>query len=162
MNKEQINAAKQQIHLLCVMWAPKAIITQSIDEYTLTLKNIDPKVLYMTARPSKNRAFITTEKFMTTWQENEAIFEKEPPEIAISYSNMPLDSYGVAEAISIVLCNPKRGNETHSWIFQLKFLSSTSIKPGSYDEIALFIDWLPSFECPLPIKLILPTLLPNS
>lgn len=157
MTKQEINPTPQQIHLLCMLWAKKATITQNHNGYFLTLKNIDPKVLYMTARPSKNRAFITVENFITCWIKNNNSFKAEPPEIAITYSKMAPDNYGVAEAIPIALCDPKlQGKKNYT--FQLNFLAE-KITPGEYDEICLFIDWLPSFECPEPIRLVLPNLL---
>lgn len=147
--------SKEMLHLLCMVWAKEAVIAQNNSSYIMTLKNCDQKVLSSTSRPRQLQAFMDIENFLILWSENDDLFEKEPPEISIAYTAMPVSSEGIARSIAIELSHPVKHQQ--DWVFQLAFRNEI-MKAGSYQDIALFIDWIPTPYCPAPIKLLFPEL----
>jgi hypothetical protein len=141
---------QKKYHFLFMVSAKKGDVKEGI----LTLDNVDHKVLFMTARPGRCRAFIFIEKYLATWARNNPLFLREPPRVAVIYSGMKENNQGRAQAIPIEISNP-RGNNLH-WTFDVKNLSQ-----GQYRDIILFIDWPASLECPEPIKLEVPSLFRN-
>jgi hypothetical protein len=147
-------AIKQKnLHLLCMIWAQEATIT---GDHSLIIRNTNPKVLCTTARPVASRFCILTSTFMSAWMQNQDKFEKEPPEIALVYSQMPADRGGIAHAIPIVLTKPSV-SDRHDWKFKL-VQPNPVLPPGTFRDVALFIDWLPSLHCPEPISITFPKL----
>lgn len=150
MNNMQIK--QENLHLLCMVWAEKAVVT---DDNKFILHHIDKKILCTTARPKNTRFFILANTFMLAWINNQASFEKEPPEIALTYSDMQSEKDGISHAIAIQIMKPMMGADG-SVTFNL---TQTPLLPArQYDDVALFIDWLPSTRCPEPIKITFPKL----
>lgn len=142
----------QHFHPLCIVWAKEAVVMRDGKELKLVLNGLESKILYSASRPKKYRNFILSERFMTLWSDNKDAFEEEPPEIGIVYSKMNIGADGIAHAVPIKLSDPIcNGND---WKFKLE--ETSILKEGCYNDIALFIDWLPSIDCPLPIKIIFP------
>lgn len=156
MTENKLPAGKN-LHLLCMLWAEQGLIYRQDNKIFFKLLRIDPKILYMTARPVKLRNFVEANKFLAIWQNNPAHFQQEPPEIGLIYTSMPPDNHGIAHAISIVLTNPIL-NTDGSWSFELNS-SNQELAAGVYHDIILFIDWLPTNYCPKPIHDLFPTLL---
>lgn len=147
----------QHLHPLCMLWAKEATIAkEERGEITLSLKGVDPKVLYVAARPKKFRSFIIAKKFMSLWIENPHVYEKEPPEIGIVYSTMKRGVDGIAHAIPMTLSHPILEEEL-CWKFKLGF-PKEKLAVGLYKDIVLFIDWLPSKHCPGPIQMTFPSM----
>lgn len=155
MPAPKVTSDQDLYHFLFVMTAEEGLI-QKDKEFTLTLKNVDAKVSYMTARPGRDRAFIPADKFLRTWINNNQEFTQNPPEIAIIHSNMKTDAHSISQAIPIILWDPV-ANGHNSWKFKLK-MQTEKLMAGSYLGITLFIDWLPALKCPEPIRLELPSL----
>lgn len=147
--------SKEMLHLLCMVWAKEAVIAQNNSGYTMTLKNCDQKVLSSTSRPRQLQEFLDIENFLTLWSEHDDLFVKEPAEISIVYTAMPVNSDGIADSIAIELSHPVKHQQ--DWVFQLAFRDKR-MKAGSYQDIALFIDWIPTPYCPAPIKVLFPEL----
>lgn len=135
-----------------MVWADEAVISH--EPLTLILQNIHYKVLYSATRPKKMQEFIHIDRFMSTWINNRSAFENDPPEVAITYTKMPVDKDGIVHAIPIKLSNPT-AKENNSWQFDLAF-PKNNIAIGKYQDAALFIDWFPSSICPEPIRLLFP------
>lgn len=144
---------QRNLHLLCMLWAKEATI---IGDCSIAIRDSDPKILCTTARPIATRFFILTDVFMSLWIQNQASFEKEPPEIALVYSQMPAGPDGIAHAAPVVLTKPS-AEGPHAWTFEFAQPSAARLA-GTLRDIALFIDWLPSLHCPEPISLIFPKL----
>jgi hypothetical protein len=156
MSQQKILSDQQQYHFAFMIRAREAVIKEDKDNHTLTLKNIDTKALYMTARPGRDRAFISTDRFMNIWIENNNAFVLNVPQIAILHSGMKTDVNGLSQAISLVLSDPA-SEGGHGWKFKLK-TQSKDLTAGHYQDVILVFDWLPAMECPEPIKLELPSL----
>ncbi len=142
-------ADQKQYHFLFMISAKEASVS---DDHRLTLKEIDHKVLFMTARPKRCRAFIPAERYLTTWAKNHSLFLQQPPEIAMIHSDMKEDAHGKAKAIPMEMTNPQKIG-LNSWKFD-----SHLVKSGIYRSIVLFLDWLPALECPKPIQIEVPAL----
>ena len=153
MTSNQDSTKQRNLHLLCMIWAREATI---VDEHSLIIRHADPRVLCTTARPVATRFCILTNTFMSAWVRNQASFEKEPPEIAMVYSQMPAGPDSIAHAIPIVLTKPSVVN-THDWKFRL-IQPNPTLQNGTFRDITLFIDWLPSLRCPDPISITFPRL----
>ena len=138
-------------HPLIVIWAQNAFIEKG----TFHLKNIESKVLYSASRPKKYRNFILASQFIHLWIANIEAFNKEPPEIGLVYSNMPFGEDEIAHAIPICLTNPRlKGTD---WLFEIEEPQNI-LNQTHYKNVALFIDWLPSITCPLPIQILFPNM----
>ena len=82
--------------------------------------------------------------------QNEEVFKKDPPEIAMAHSSIEISNDGVAHALPLELSHPiKKGSA--SWEF-----CTTFSQQGRYHDVVLFIDWLPSAVRPKPIQLLFP------
>ena len=150
MPKTYQGADQKKIHFLFMISAKEATVTH---DSVFTLKDIDHKVLFMTARPGRCRAFIPIEVYMDNWIKNNQLFIQEPPRVAIIYSGMKENSYGKAKAIPIEISNPI-ANGPSSWKFTVKNLTDCQ-----YQNITLFIDWPAPLDCPEPIKIQVPSLI---
>ncbi len=140
---------KAMLHLLCMAWAKEAVITQNHSGYSILLKGIDRKILSVTARPVRLQEFIDAENFLSLWAKHHALFEKEPPEVAIVYDEMSPGADAIAHSIPIELSHPVKHPE--GWMFRLKYREQ-KIPIGRYHGASLFIDWIPTLDCPEPIK----------
>src|SRR3990167_3877531 len=145
--------AEESLHLLCMLWADEGTIEQDGNIYYLKLKRINQKVLYSTSRPKKVRGYIESNHFIFVWSQNNDAFDAEPAEIAMSYSNLSKNKYGISNAIAANLSNPTLTKD--GCVFNLKWRDE-KVSLGTYKDIALFIDWLPTTYCPKPISLLMP------
>ena len=154
-----ISPDQKQYHFVFMLSAKKMTIIRNNGSFTMEVADIDPKILYMTARPGRSRAFLRADQFIGTWMRHNEIFIEQPPEVAVIYSTMQVDAANAtAQAIPLKISNPKTaGKGKNSWVFDLA-CASTHLLAGEYRDIVLFIDWLPNVECPKPIKLELPGL----
>lgn len=152
-----ISPDQKQYHFVFMLSAQIATVAENPQGYTMMLINVDPKVLYMTARPGRSRAFLQADQFMKTWINNQSSFDKQHPQVAIIYSAMKTDINDTAKAIPIEISDPEKITK-NSWIFKKLHFSNGVLEVGKYKDIVLFIDWLPAIECPEPIKLELPGL----
>ncbi|MDP1574682.1 MAG: hypothetical protein Q8L78_07105 [Coxiellaceae bacterium] len=152
---EKINL-EEKLHLLCMLWANEASITSENGKHFLTLKNTKREVLYSTSRPVKARGFVDEKKFMSVWIDNNDAFLNEPPEISFEYNKIHHNSDGIANSVAIDLLNPMITKE-NAYQFLLTFRDEI-IPDGKYDNVVLFIDWIPTAYCPKPIGLFLPEL----
>ncbi len=150
---EQDSIKQRNLHLLCMIWAKEASI---VADHSLIIRNADPKMLCTTARPVPTRFCIPTDTFMSAWMQNQASFEKEPPEIAMVYLEMPAGPDGIAHAIPVILTKPTVAS-IDGWKFEFT-QPNRPLPAGTFRDIALFIDWLPSLHCPEPISITFPKL----
>jgi len=141
-------ADQKKYHFLFLISAKKGVV---IGDNTLILSGIDEKVLFMTARPGRERAFVSSEHYLKTWAKHLSYFAEKPPQVAIIHSGMKEDSQGKAHAIPVVIENPRE--VLKCWQFDCKQLPS-----GEYHGITLFLDWPAAVECPKPIQLEVPSL----
>ncbi len=154
MEKKDYSSDQAEFHFLFLMSSQTVMVE---DNMAITLLNPDSKTLYMTARPGRDRAFIPTDRFLTIWMNHNDTFKLSPPQIGIIHSGMTTDSNGISQnAFSINLLNPIKGHHG-DWTFNLA-QTEPSLLPGNYSSVTFFIDWSPNINCPLPIKLILPSL----
>ena len=97
---------------------------------------------------------INIRNVMSIWIEHITAFVNDSPEIAIVYTKMPVNEDDLAYAIPIQLSTPV-ARENYCREFNFSF-PERSMTEGAYQELAFFIDWLPSSTCPEPIKLLFP------
>ena len=153
MMTTQAPIKQRNLHLLCMIWAKEATV---VGDHSFTIRDADPQVLCTTARPVATRFSILTSAFMSAWIQNQASFENEPPEIAMVYSRMPAGPDGIAHAIPVVLTKPS-AEGTDAWKFEFA-PPNPALPAGTFRDITLFIDWLPSLHCPEPISITFPKL----
>ncbi len=151
--------SQDAFHPLLMVWADEAIISHTYPVYTFTIKKVDHKALYCAARPKRIQEYMNIESFMSIWINHEKAFEKDPPEIAFVYNDMPIGTDNIAYAIPIKLSNPIKEAE-ESYRFSLSF-PEKAVNPGTYSKITLFIDWFPNPICPEPIVLLFPESIPR-
>jgi hypothetical protein len=138
---------QKKFHFLFLICSKQASVVGN----ALTLKELDPKVLFMTARPGRCRAFLPTDRFLKIWEERLEIFTQSPPEVATIYAGMEEDRDGKAEALPIQISHPKKKGD--GWEF-----SSSGMPSRNYADVIFFIDWPASLICPEPIRLLVPSL----
>lgn len=139
--------AKEGFHPLCMVWADKAILHDS----TLLLSGIATQMIFSATRPKKVQVAMHASRFFLLWKECEKLLEEEPPEIALVYTKMQPSQDGLCHAIAIQLSHPMQLDE-NSWSFAIEKNNSSV----TYEEVALFIDWLPASSCPKPVQLLFP------
>ena len=144
---------KTHYHPLIMIYAKRALVEKEGSSLFFSLTNLDPKVIYSASRPKKFRNFIQAESFMKSWQVHNDVFLENAPEVAICYDNMPKAKDNIFHAIPIDISSPSQKNG--EWIFKLQ---AGGILEGVYSNVALFIDWLPSVNCPMPIQVVLPNM----
>ncbi|MBV8829086.1 MAG: hypothetical protein JO108_07620 [Acidobacteriaceae bacterium] len=155
MTKEDVLLDQQQYHFLFMLTAREAEVSHGPDA-SLTLRDTDPKALYMTARPGRDRAFISTDRFMKTWMKNTPAFALNAPRVSFLHSQMKIDADNVSQAVSINIFDP--GEAGGGWQFKLG-TKGNDLPGGRYEGIILFIDWAPATGSPPePIRLELPSL----
>jgi len=72
------------------------------------------------------------------------------------YSQMPAGPDGIAHAIPVVLTKPSEEG-IYAWKFEFT-QPNPMLLAGTFRDIALFIDWLPSLHCPEPVSITFPKL----
>jgi hypothetical protein len=155
MTKEDILPDQKQYHFGFMLTTGSAEVRHGPDA-SLILRGADPKALYMTARPGRDRAFIPTDQFMKTWIKNKPAFAADPPRVSFLHSQMKTDADDVSQAVSIDISDPEEVGG--GWQFKLR-TEDSDLPAGRYEGIILFIDWPPAFGSPPPpIKLELPSL----
>ncbi len=106
MTKEDVLPDQRQYHFGFMLAAREAAVMPGPDA-SLILMQADPKALYMTARPGRDRAFITTDRFMKTWIKNKPAFAVDPPRVSLLHSQMKADAHDVSQAVSIDISDPE-------------------------------------------------------
>ena len=141
-----------QFHFLFLLSASQG----KLRDEKLILEGINPQVLYMTARPGRDRAYIFSSDFFSVWHDNEKAFTENRPQIGLVHNQMACDNYKVSQsALPLTLMHPKKIDGS-SWQFDVS--ECDQCHENLYRGITLFIDWLPNVICPEPIKLLLPKL----
>jgi len=136
-NTSSLAVASQKASFLFVLRATTGVITKVKGGYTLTLQNIDDKVLYFSDRPVRQAGFITTTSFMGNWQYGINSFKSNPPNAAMVHAALKKNVNGMAQAIPIELSEPKV--TANGWLFQVKDLQG-KMREGSYQDVSVFID----------------------
>ncbi|CDZ79228.1 hypothetical protein BN59_03546 [Legionella massiliensis] len=156
---EQVYQGEDQkkYHFLFMLSAKQAVFKKENGQDSMILNNIDEKLLFMTARPGRTRAFMSANKFLTNWQANNTIYLEHQPRIALIDSDMNVTSGGIAEAQEITLKNPSL-NEKNNWEFDVVLPSQSSLS-DIHHNITLMIDWPASMPCVPTIKIQLPSLI---
>jgi hypothetical protein len=155
MTEEGDLSDQQQYHFGFMLTAREAEVKNDPDA-SLILRDADPKALYMTARPGRDRAFIPIDRFMRTWIGNKSEFAADPPRVSFLHSQMKIDADDVNQAIGIEIYDPEE--ISGGWLFKLR-TQGKGLSAGRYEGIILFIDWPPAFGSPpAPIRLELPSL----
>ena len=129
--------AKQKASFLFVLRADTGVITKTDGGYTLTLKDMDPKVLYFSDRPVRKAGFITMTRFMGDWAKGNNSFKANPPNAAIVHAALKTNEKGIAQAIPVELSNPVI--TANGWLFHLKDLRG-KISIGHYNGISVYAD----------------------
>ncbi|MDP1574681.1 MAG: hypothetical protein Q8L78_07100 [Coxiellaceae bacterium] len=150
------NDDQKKYHFLFMLSAEKALIENDKNHCHLILEGVDEKLLFMTARPGRTRAFMSAATFLNNWKENPNVFLAHPPRVALIDSAMPTDGDGIAKAAEIALKNPVLLQNGH-WQFDLKFLENTL--EGIHPDAILMIDWPAALPCPPAIKIQVPSLI---
>lgn len=155
MTEENNLPDQQQYHFGFMLTAREAEVRND-PGVSLILRDVDPKALYMTARPGRDRAFISTDRFMETWMRNKPAFTLDAPRVSLLHSQMKVDADAVSQAVSVHISDPQKA--PGGWQFKLG-AQDNDLPAGRYEGVILFIDWPPAVGAPpLPIRLELPSL----
>src|SRR3990167_4232248 len=76
----------QKASFLFVLRADTGVITKTDGGYALTLKGMDPKVLYFSDRPVRKAGFIAMTQFMSDWAKGNDSFKANPPNASIVHA----------------------------------------------------------------------------
>lgn len=140
MQQKQSSTA---LSYLFVLSAAKGKITRQQQGYTLTLKQVDPHVLWFADRPVRQAGLIKLSDFMGQWQSS---FAHTPPNAAKVHAGMQAVMKGNDEAATIELSAPVYHH--HSLTFNVKPLSGTKLMKRQLNAVKLFIDNTKSFMPP--------------
>ena len=103
------------------------------DGSTITLKSVSPSTLYFADRPKRDVGHMSSEHFVSVWNEGDNSFEDDPPNAVVSYLD---PSHEFPEDTVVVLSEPRlaAGDLTYS----VEILDGTL--PAKAGPVALFID----------------------
>ncbi len=127
-----------------VLRADTGVIAKADGGYTLTLQDMDNKVLYFSDRPVRRAGFMTVDNFMSGWTKGSDSFQANPPNAAIVHAKLKTDDKGIAQALPVELMNPKATD--NGWGFHLKDLEGT-ISVGSYNGVSVLVDGKYCWKC---------------
>ncbi len=124
---------------LFILQASTAKITRDKGSFILTLKDIDPDLLFFTDRPIRKTGLLDTATFLEAWAPKNSAFQQDPPHVALIYGELPEDKNSVRDGIDIKLLNPVAlGHRSYS--FNLTDLDGT-VEPGTFHQVSLIIDY---------------------
>jgi hypothetical protein len=103
------------------------------DGNTITLKSVSPSTLYFADRPQRDVGHMSSEHFVSVWDEGDNSFEDDPPNAVVSYLD---PSHEFPEDTVVVLRGPRLagGDLTYS----VEVLDGSL--PKQAGPVALFID----------------------
>ena len=103
----------------------------SITENTLTINNINEKLVYFSDRPNRIAGKIKFDKFMEIWDKGNDSFKYDPPNAGISVKIKGEDKIGVIELLEPILIDNKI-------TFKIKKLDFDFV--GDFESIVIFVD----------------------
>lgn len=150
-NDKIINApVKKNAQVLFVLLSQHGYLQKHNDKpntYILTLKNVNPDVVYFTDRPARYTNQIKLGKFLQEWQTG--AFKTDPPNAVME--TIRLQANGKSQhmrpvSYEIVLTNPIYNSKSNLLTFEVQPLKGNATKipdTANSDYVALFID-----DCP--------------
>lgn len=143
-NKTTSMLNKQQV--LFVLLAKQGTIHEEMNkpgQYQLTLKTVNPEIIYFADRPARFANHINIAEFIKRWQTG--TFKMDPPNAVVEAMHLNGDKTKDKHAVSyaIVLQNPLYDKTTDQLRFDIKRLSGdTTPLPiiASSNYLALFVD----------------------
>ena len=134
------NVQTSAAEYLFVIRAETCTVSQNkTGQMILTLNYVDPDMLYFSDRPVKVAGLMATNKFIMNWKKPGNGLITNPPNAALVHGTMQVSKTGIAPAIAIQLSNPIQVS-ANTWKFTMKNFSHTSLAPGKYKHVSLFID----------------------
>lgn len=111
-------------------------------QYQLTLKGVNPQVIYFADRPARFANHVSLDKFLERWSEGS--FKKDPPNAVmegVRFSGGQVKPNNTT-SYAIVLSNPVYDSQKAELVFDIKPLSGKASLPilSHSDYLALFID----------------------
>lgn len=125
----------------------KLASTSQAGVYTLTVKGVEPYVLYFTDRPARNAGLLSTEKFYAQWQTEMGSNAQNAPNVGLVGVKMhAVDNKGKDNKLALTLSNPVYNAKTKVVTYTAKVLpdngaSSTALpKHLAFAHVVLFFD----------------------
>lgn len=140
-------AIKAKSGVLLVLSAKSGEIKKTAKGFTLTMKKVDPKVLWFTDRPGRKAGYIPVNKLLKNWSSE---FASSQPNAALVHVGMKFTTSGTTHAKAMELSNPTKLNKnTIQWkVTFLKGDSATPIQKGyKIQAPSIFIDASVCYQC---------------
>ncbi len=135
-------AQHNQVLLVLVSKSADVRAMQQKGMYQLTLKGVNPNVVYFSERPVRVSGHITTEKMVSLWKTG--VFQKAAPNAVVEAVGLNRNDQlkKSASTYAIVLNKPVYDEQTGELNFQVNALSGSNaiLSLGDSDYVALFID----------------------
>lgn len=131
-------SAKKPMQLLFVMSAKSARLSQSGQNYSLTLNHVDPHVVWFSDRPERKAGFVPLKVFLGAWSLPKS-FGGNPPNAGFVHVGMESKKVGANHPMVMEISQPVYQHGKLS--FKLNGLQgASSLSAGHYNNVRLFID----------------------
>lgn len=149
-NDKIINAPKKKADILFVLLSQQGHLKKhngKPNTYVLTLKNVNPDVVYFTDRPARYTSHIKLSKFLQEWKTG--AFKTDPPNAVMEAIRLQVGGKKESKksvSYEIMLTNPNYNSKSNLLTFEVKPLKGNSTKitkTADSDYVALFIDNCP-------------------
>lgn len=127
---------------LFVIAAGNADVTQSGNNFLLTLNDVNARTMYFTNQSGADASVMPTQNFISSWIQADNSFPKSPQQVVIVFNDMLVDSDGVNHGVTVELSNPKVLDD-YTWQFDMKDLSG-KVMIGDFNETVMYVDKAPS------------------
>ncbi len=127
--------AKAPVQLLFVMSAKSGNIAQSGQNYSLTLNDVNPHVLWFTDRPNRRAGFVPLSTFLDSWTKG---FAGSPPNAALVHVGMEAQVVGKNQPMVMELSKPSY--QQGALTFHLTDLKGDGVRMGRIEAVNIFFD----------------------
>lgn len=137
--------SKFQTDILFIQQAESATLKQNQakpDSYLLTLRGLNPRIIYFTTESKHLAGMIQLKEFLKVWRNNQEQFGDEGPTGIINYQNFnPTNQNGV-ETDAFELTNPIYDRPSNSITYTATPSHNQPVKVGRFKNIVVIYDGL--------------------
>lgn len=135
------SAERQNFQLLFIQTAEEAVLRQNPknpDQWTLTLKNVDPEIAYFSESPKKMAGKVSISNFLQEWDTKTS---KRTPQGALVTKFSHSSAQGSDQERQIYLSNPRWSSKNNTLTYDvLNPFGSKSLTQGNHQAPVLFIE----------------------
>lgn len=138
------NTQTPAVDLTFIQIAKNGTIARNINDrskFTLTLKGVDPEIVYMSDRSSALSGKTTIQQFLNEWKLNRSNLKPERPNALLVSKMSKTARDNQSNENMVILSNPRYTESTKSLVYDIEIMDkSKTIREGSVHDPVLFIE----------------------